>query len=933
MSRHLHIAIHEHARANAAVHRDQVERLRRHDRRSYAYGLHDPEEENLLPDVIDPEEENLLPDVIDPDDLRVGQGGHSGGCGCSCNCAAQSVGTVYAPICATEGKGGQQPDHMPERCYSGFVIVRLAPGFSLEGQDTLDELAKQLDLSGLLDLLRIDDSPPPPIEESPVPEAEGEPPADRFVPSWPLIRNTCHVVCQGSGTTTFEVRDKLAEMAQQAKPQQLVNLGLSLLRYWRIDLRQYPERIPELVKGLQALPVIERAYREVRAEDSGADNGEPMFSEDQSYLDDAPVGIGAKWAKALSKELGLEEKVRCCDIEQRWVTDHKEFAERLTSPVASGDLPFFGDNRYAHGENGDHGTAVVAQMVGEDRIEGISKETIDYEIASHYDRETRSNGNIAEAVINVLALWLVLNELEAPHGNVILIEAQRCGLVAEIDPADFAAISLATGLGVLVVEAAGNTSFDLDTYEDERGRLTLRRGSSDFRDSGAVVVGAAWSALPHDRARFSNYGSRVDCYGWGDNVVSAGYGDYDPGDGQPSSWYTSSFSGTSSAAPMIAGAAAWLQYLARNAADNARALDPRDVRALLADRATGTPQGPNVGGNIGVMPNLCAILQEASLGIPQIYLRRTIADNGWDCREVTCSSPDIVVAQGTDLDSAQDAVEKLDAHQPVPGLSPIPDQTGQTQQNVYVFCRPRNRGLGSATRKVRFYTSEPATLIRPDMWEYIGESGSAKIEHGGQTILGPVTWESAAQGYYALLAVLGPKAEPSPPNTSDPLAKLRCNWWAYRDFLGRADVGCRNTHWIRAEELAPNIKGAGWETAPFSFSFTGAPDRLRTFDFEIVQRLPAGAQVHLTVPLSLAAKLRQSQPWRVTWPRNSKTPIMLPANPRIAFRRIRLAAGADCKATLSVAGGKAKVERGWHSVAVRQLYRGEEVGRVTWYLH
>ena len=69
--------------------------------------------------------------------------------------------------------------------------------------------------------------------------------------------------------------------------------------------------------------------------------------------------------------------------------------------------------------------------------------------------------------------------------------------------------------------------------------------------SGAIIVGAgaaptAYGGSDVDRSRldFSNYGSRVDLQGWGEAVVTTGYGDL-YNEHPDSNWdYTNSFSGT-----------------------------------------------------------------------------------------------------------------------------------------------------------------------------------------------------------------------------------------------------------------------------------------------------------------------------------------------------------------------------------------------------
>ncbi|MGZ8946914.1 MAG: S8 family serine peptidase [Methylococcaceae bacterium] len=73
--------------------------------------------------------------------------------------------------------------------------------------------------------------------------------------------------------------------------------------------------------------------------------------------------------------------------------------------------------------------------------------------------------------------------------------------------------------------------------------------------SGAIMVGAAGSTVPHQRLSFSNFGSRIDCFEWGQNVDTCG----DGWTGTATNLYTTSFGGNSGASPIIAGAALLLQ--------------------------------------------------------------------------------------------------------------------------------------------------------------------------------------------------------------------------------------------------------------------------------------------------------------------------------------------------------------------------------------
>jgi hypothetical protein len=141
-------------------------------------------------------------------------------------------------------------------------------------------------------------------------------------------------------------------------------------------------------------------------------------------------------------------------------------------------------------------------------------------------------------------------------------------------PDVYDAIRFAVARGVIVVEAAGNGSEDLDDPIYDTPAFGFPSGwRNPFRrreaDSGAVLVGAGAppsESFGPDRSRldFSNFGAAVDAQGWGYGVATCGYGDLQAGDDEDR-WYTASFSGTSSASPIVVGALASLQGNARAA--------------------------------------------------------------------------------------------------------------------------------------------------------------------------------------------------------------------------------------------------------------------------------------------------------------------------------------------------------------------------------
>jgi subtilisin family serine protease len=175
----------------------------------------------------------------------------------------------------------------------------------------------------------------------------------------------------------------------------------------------------------------------------------------------------------------------------------------------------------------------------------------------------------------------------------------------EVEDLVFEAIRTAVSRGIVVIEAAGNGSVNLDLFQDVSGKQILNRTSADFRDSGAILVGAASASAPHTRLPFSNFGGRVDCFAWGERIDTCGDGwtSTDP------STYTTNFGGTSGASPIVAGAALLLQAF-RIGSGQPR-VDPGTLRAVLSTPLLNTASAQPAVDLIGVMPNLRAIIEWA----------------------------------------------------------------------------------------------------------------------------------------------------------------------------------------------------------------------------------------------------------------------------------------------------------------------------------
>ncbi|HEX7182280.1 MAG TPA: S8 family serine peptidase [Thermoanaerobaculia bacterium] len=902
----------------------------------------DPEHPYVMPDPDDPEHPYVMPDPDDPSHPYFLSGG-TGGWGTT---IAASHACCCVPVCqdkAEPGKASAPNPFVSPRDYSGFVIVRTAEG--VVSHESLAEnlwaLAKEHKpkLTGLTAVLELAidkaEKSSDPLAASAAPGMRGSPgsggagelsePPTGVLVSRPLVelQGRCGPLSRSECLAVLRALEK--KTATTAFPPLH-----SLTAYWRLDLREHPDLVEEGVARLNRLAEVDLAYRELAANDphtTGTTNG-TLLAEDQGYLDDAPTGISAAWAWKSLAGMKSPATVTLCDLEQGWTTDHMDL-----KPLVLPDI-IYGANRAPNeGSSGHHGTAVLGQLAAAGQspfgVKGAAADLGRFVLASHYRAKDENyafpgtNGHVAAAIAQALsqpvpAPLVPLVPLKA--GDILLLEVQRALLPTEVDEADFDTIRLASGLGIIVVEAAGNGGFNLDAYTDPGTGRSLRRGDPRFRDSGAILVGAARASLPHDRAPFSNYGSRLDCFGWGETVTTCGYGDL-AGTGA-TDFYTNTFSGTSSASPIIAGAAALLQSL--HHAYTGERLEPQAMRTLLSDPATGTRQGPNVPGHIGVMPDLKAIVRGRLQLVPDVYIRRSIGDAGSQpgLTDEISSSPDLLVwPKKLNKTRARYGEGSRRENTPAPGAA---IEAGQPN-NLYV--RLRNCGLGLGDVHVQLFASPAATLITSERWIPIGGLTVSQSIPQGDTLFvaGPIVWQPPSPPLappWSFLAVLTQPGEgPAPlgPPYFDWAAGLPpgppyFDWAEYRAFLRRPGVAWRNTH--RVSATSP---------APLSFCIASTPERAHVFDFEVIQRLPAGATVTLQVPNALAAKLRQRQPWL----KGGSGPLSLPQRPRTAICGVQLAAGACADATFTVTAGGPPLTTG-HSLAVRQLWRGEEVGRITW---
>ncbi len=362
---------------------------------------------------------------------------------------------------------------------------------------------------------------------------------------------------------------------------------------------------PELADHLRELAPVEFAYPKPPVALPSVPAGGDLRAS-QRYLDDPPGGIGARatWERPGGRGAG----VRLIDVEGDWRFSHQDLGRRfwLVGGRPQGDVA-----------RRNHGTNVLGMLLGVHDERGVDGICPDTEVrAVSYQPEERWGS--AQAIAYAAG--------GLRPGDILLVEMQRGGPRSDPDsedqngylpmsywPDDLTAIQYAVGRGVIVVEAAGNGAqhLDDDLYGGPGPGFRPHRPNPfkrDGLDSGSILVGAGAppGGTRPDRSRlaFSNWGTAVDAQGWGRDVATTGglgggRDEAHPGEDEDT-WYTGGFGGTSSAAPMVAGALACVQGVLRAAGRTP--LTPRQARTALHE--TGSPQQPAKDGSLERIGNL-----------------------------------------------------------------------------------------------------------------------------------------------------------------------------------------------------------------------------------------------------------------------------------------------------------------------------------------
>jgi hypothetical protein len=340
---------------------------------------------------------------------------------------------------------------------------------------------------------------------------------------------------------------------------------------------------------LRRLPTVQEAYVDRPAPDPVIAGGPTEMETVPQYLGPAPRGIDAfaAWQEGFD---GSGQ--RMIDIERGWTFNHEGILahgiSNLTGPIDPG----------AQG----HGTSVLGILCAERDGSwpvGIAPRVSSVRTTSYGDNIDRPHALLA-ALLSLRAGETLLIEVQV----YIVIDRQFVYCPVEVNDLDFALLRLGTALGIIVVEAGGNgresdrVGIDFDAYRSPSGRLVLRR---DVRDSKAILVTACDCTDAHERLTFAPYGGRLDCFAWGESILTL---DSVSGATQGT---RQDFGGTSGAAAIIAGITLLVQQWAE--ASFGRRLVGASMRQLLSDPAMNT-QSTTPDKLVGVMPNLRAIMSQ-----------------------------------------------------------------------------------------------------------------------------------------------------------------------------------------------------------------------------------------------------------------------------------------------------------------------------------
>jgi len=384
-----------------------------------------------------------------------------------------------------------------------------------------------------------------------------------------------------------------------------------LLTYYEILLPPGRERAMEVgrwaVENLSSLTAIELVY----IESPPAPSPDRCGGRNRFYLDGPPRGMAINPVQ----EQDMSSWPVVVVMEKVWSGEHPDLAHvkvatRFPPEAEYGDRDndgrddFAADNQHAVASLGILGATGSAGGPGCPGMLPPGLGEVLW-VASPLRREDDGRWvmSIHDRIV-ALAQWM-------PAGAILLVELQIEGRLAdscaagvepdsdervwaplELEPHLRAALAEARARQIIVIEPAGNGS---ESGGVELNDLVTWDQCLPMPDTSVAILTAACDTIRadglHNRLPESNFGAQVVCYSWGNSVVALDSANL------AGTW---TYGGTSSAAALVAGAAARLQHEA--GAWFGRFLSPDEMRKALTFSLAAVPLGDGL--DIGVMPNL-----------------------------------------------------------------------------------------------------------------------------------------------------------------------------------------------------------------------------------------------------------------------------------------------------------------------------------------
>lgn len=214
----------------------------------------------------------------------------------------------------------------------------------------------------------------------------------------------------------------------------------------------------------------------------------PLFVSEQLHLN----GPGGFNVSAISSQKGGRgEEVTVIDIERGWSFNHEDLVqskgEIVVGNLIAGDV--------------NHGTAVVGVIAGNDNKFGITGIAPKAKLLGASYVEETSLPNLPKTILGAASsvkagdIMLIEIHYPGPRCNFSSCGGQKGFIAMEYWPDNFHALKVATDMGIIIFEAAGNGFENLD---DPIYSVTPKGFPADWKnpfdrslaDSGCILVGA-----------------------------------------------------------------------------------------------------------------------------------------------------------------------------------------------------------------------------------------------------------------------------------------------------------------------------------------------------------------------------------------------------------------------------------------------------------